>query len=109
MIKGVVLEVPADAVLVRTTPEFDEASVPPGLLRAHRVAVGVWGRLVVRSGSLGFGFDHDSGEGDGACDGESEWTIGAGSSQAIPPERLHHVTIDGPVQFVVEFYEPPVR
>ncbi|MCB0991196.1 MAG: DUF1971 domain-containing protein, partial [Acidimicrobiales bacterium] len=34
---------------VRTTDIFDNDTVPAGLLRAHRVADGVWGRLVVHS------------------------------------------------------------
>ena len=94
-----VIELPAGMTLVRTTSEFDEQSVPRGLLRSHRVATGVWGRLVVRSGSLTFGFDDET---------DSERVIDAGASQVIPSARVHHVAIDGPVRFVVEFYEPPV-
>ena len=30
---------------VRTTDVFDNTTVPAGLLRAHRVADGVWGRV----------------------------------------------------------------
>ncbi|MEZ5374866.1 MAG: DUF1971 domain-containing protein [Acidimicrobiales bacterium] len=33
--------------------------VPAGLLRAHRVADGVWGRLVVHSGTVSFVFDDE--------------------------------------------------
>ena len=94
-----VIELPAGVALVRTTAEFDERSVPRGLLRAHRVAAGVWGRLVVHGGSLTFGFDDEA---------DSERVVEAGTSQVIPPARTHHVTIVGPVRFVVEFYEPPL-
>jgi tellurite resistance-related uncharacterized protein len=80
--------------LVRTTSEFDEGSVPAGLLRAHRVASGVWGRLVVREGSLRFGFE----------DASDERVVTAGEHQLIPPDRPHHVAVHGPVRFVVEFY-----
>ena len=45
--------------LVRTTDVFDQDSVPAGLLRAHRVADGVWGRLVVHSGAVTFVFDDE--------------------------------------------------
>ena len=90
-------ELPPDLRLVRTTPVFDETSVPAGLLAAHRVADGVWGRLVVQAGSLAFVFEDDPG---GAQRGE------AGRHVIIPPGRAHHLELDGPVRFVVEFYRP---
>lgn len=89
------LELPAGLRSVRTTPEFDESSTPDGLRAAHRVAAGVWGRLVVRSGELGFVFDDLP---------DDERRVAAGEHQVIPPERPHHVVIDGPVRFVVEFH-----
>ena len=45
---------PPGLVHLRTTPEFDERSVPAGLLAAHRIAEGVWGLLRVRAGTLDF-------------------------------------------------------
>ena len=93
--RSVMIELPAGCELVRTTREFDEHTVPAGLLAAHRVAEGLWGRLVVRDGSVGFGFD----------DG-NERTVSVGESQVIPPGRLHHLSIDGAVRFVVEFHRP---
>lgn len=101
------IELPAGCELVRTTAEFDETTLPAGLLRAHRIAPGVWGRLVVRAGSIRFAFDDGpdpAGRGD--RDGAGR-RIGAGGAQVIPPERPHHVTVDGPVRFVVEFHRPP--
>lgn len=88
------IELPPDCELVRTTREFDERTVPAGLLAAHRVADGVWGRLVVREGSLRFGFDDEA----------EERPVGAGASQVIPPGRFHHLVLDGAVRFVVEFH-----
>ncbi len=82
--------------LDRTTDEFDERTVPTGLLRDHRVATGVWGRLVVRSGALRFGFGDDD-----------EFVVSAGASVVIPPDRVHHVAVDGPVRFAVEFHRAP--
>ncbi len=91
-------ELPTDVRLVRTTPEFDETSVPAGLLAAHRVADGVWGRLVVQSGSLTFVFEDDL---------EAAWRVEAGGHVVIPPGRAHHLELAGPVRFVVEFHRPP--
>lgn len=84
--------------LVRTTPEFDESTVPAGLLGEHRVAPGVWGRLIVHTGALGFGFE-----------GRPERVVPAGEHVAIPPDVTHHVRIVGPVRFVVEFHRPGDR
>ena len=81
--------------LVRTTPEFDEHTVPKGLLREHRVAPEVWGRLLIRSGSLRFVFEDRS---------DAPSLLGEGDRQVIPPDVPHHVELVGPVVFVVEFH-----
>jgi len=82
----------------RTTPRFDNDSVPAGLLATHRVADGVWGRLVVHSGSLVF---HAEAGAEGA---EAGWRVPAGGSVVIPPGRPHHLVLDVPVEFAVEFH-----
>ncbi len=80
---------------VRTTDVFDEATAPAGLRRAHRVAEGVWGRLVVHSGALRFGFDDEPGR---------MHLVGAGGTVVIPPGRFHHVELGEPVTFAIEFH-----
>jgi tellurite resistance-related uncharacterized protein len=89
------VDLPDEAEFVRVTPDYDEHSVPAGLLAAHRVADGVWGRLVVRDGSIVIVFEDDP---------EWRYSIAAGSSQVLPPGARHHVEIVGPVQFAVEFH-----
>lgn len=84
--------------LVRTTDVFDETTVPAGLRRAHRVADGVWGRLVVHTGSVVFVFDDDP---------DHPITVAAGEAVAIPPTRQHHVELTGPATFAVEFHRLP--
>jgi tellurite resistance-related uncharacterized protein len=90
---------PDDLELVRVTDEFDESTVPRGLHRAHRVARGVWGVLVVRDGSLRFVWE----------DGSGTRVLVAGERQVIPPETPHRVEVIGPVRFVVEFHRPAAR
>jgi tellurite resistance-related uncharacterized protein len=87
-------ELPAGLHLVRTTAELDETSVPPGLLATHRVATGVWGRIVVRSGSLHLVFEDEA----------SVTPLAAGDRAVLAPGRPHHVELVGPVRFVVEFH-----
>lgn len=88
-------QLPDGLVLQRTTPTFNEKSTPRGLRAAHTVADGVWGRLVVESGSIGFVFEDTP---------DDVRILAAGEQQIIPPARPHHVVIDGPVQFAVEFH-----
>lgn len=83
--------------LTRTTDVFDQDSVPAGLLRAHRVAAGVWGRLVVHEGSLRFRFEDDD---EALRVDPDEWVV-------IPPQRPHRVELSGPVRFAVEFHRRP--
>ena len=104
-------ELPAGLDHVRTTDVFDEHNHPAGLLRAHRIAKGVWGRLTVHTGALQFAFDDtddtdDTGE---AEDGTvpAARTVTAGATVAIPPTRPHHLVLDGPVTFSLEFYREP--
>ena len=91
-------QLPDDLEHVRTTDLFDDTTVPAGLLRAHRVAEGVWGNLVVRTGTVTFVFDDEP---------DRPITARAGDSVAIPPARRHHLELDGPVTFVVEFHRTP--
>ncbi len=91
-------QLPGDVVYVRTTNTFDNDTVPAGLLRAHQVADNVWGRLVVHSGTVGFVFEDAPDE---------PQVINAGGSIVIPPQRHHHVVLDGPATFAVEFFRRP--
>ena len=93
------IELPAGLEFVRTTDVLTHDRHPGGLLRAHRVADGVWARLVVESGSLGFVFEDAP---------DDVLTIAAGESQVIPPARLHHVVFDGDVSFRIEFHKETV-
>lgn len=92
-----VLVMPPGLTLTRTTPEFTESSVPPGLLRAHHVGAGVWGRVCVRAGELRFVFEDSPG---------TSHQLRAGDSLDIPPAVAHRVEPTDSVRFVVEFYGP---
>ena len=94
-------QLPAGLEHVRTTPVFDQDSAPAGLLATHRIATGVWGRLVVHSGSLTFRFE------DRPEDGR---LVTPHEPMVIPPDRPHRVEFDDdPVRFAIEFHRhrPP--
>lgn len=83
--------------LARTTPEFTAQTVPPKLLAAHRTAEGVWGHLVVRSGSVDFVFEDDP---------DHVHHVEPGSPMPIPPGRAHRLTPSDDAVFAVEFHRP---
>ena len=87
-------EMPDAVRLARTTATWDEHTVPAGLRRAHRVAPGTWGRVVVESGRLRFR---------ASTDPPIDRELAAGQTQAIPPEIRHEVEPVGAVRFFVQF------
>jgi len=90
-------EMPGGLVTVRTAGPFTADTLPSGLRRAHRVAAGTWGRLVVLEGSATITI---------ATDPAVERTLRAGQAQAIPPEVPHAVATARSVRLVVEFLRP---
>ena len=91
-------ELPEGLRHVRTTPEWDEHTVPPALRRAHRVSAGTWGRIAVHEGRLRFLADTAP---------VIDVVVGAGSVQAIPPGVEHEVRPVGPVRFSIDFLAVP--
>lgn len=86
---------PAGQRLVRTTPTFDEHTIPAALLAAHRTAPDVWGRLVIAEGSTGFVFDDIP---------DRPLRLHAGDTVGIAPQRSHRIVPHGHVRLTVEFY-----
>ena len=87
-------ELPDSFVAYKRTPEFDEATIPPGLRRDHSTRVGIWARIVVLDGRLRYCVE--------ALHRDFELT--RESNGIVVPEVLHHVEAIGPVRFYVEFY-----
>jgi len=88
-------EPPDGLRLVRSSPEWDEQSMPAGLGRAHRLATGTWGRIVVHEGRLRFAM---------SAEPPLEVEVGPGDTQAIPPDVPHEVRPLGAVRFQVELF-----
>lgn len=88
-------ERPRGLVLTGTAGPFSERSLPAGLRRSHQTPAAVWGLLRVTSGAVGFRLEVSP---------LLEVILTAGSSQPIPPEVRHNLTITGPVQVIVEFW-----
>ncbi len=88
-------ELPDDVAPYRTTPSFTQQTVPDGLQRGHITKAGVWGRIVVEEGELGF-----------TIDGQTI-TLSPGTDGIVPPEVEHDVSVTGPVRFHVVLHRVP--
>lgn len=85
---------PEGLVAYKRTPDFTEATVPAGLLKAHSTKAGVWAQIHVQQGQLRFR-DLETG---------MESLLAVGTHRLIFPQALHEVEPAGKMQFYVEFY-----
>jgi tellurite resistance-related uncharacterized protein len=88
-------ELPVATRLVRSSPDWNEATLPRGLRGAHRLGPGTWGRIVVKDGRLLFSMESEPRL-------QVELTDRTGA-QAIPPDIEHQVSPIGPVRFSIDF------
>lgn len=86
---------PTPATPYRSTPVFDEVSLPAGLRREHRTKAGAWGVIRVLEGRLRYQ----------VLDPSSEAILERGRPGLILPEQPHLVEPLGPIQMQVEFYD----
>lgn len=78
----------------KSTPEFDEQTLPDAIRNAHSTKDGVWGLLVVTEGKVRLVFHEPA----------REIVVSPGRPGIIPPQDVHHVETDGPMKMHVEFY-----
>jgi tellurite methyltransferase len=90
-------ELPDGLVVLRTSPAWDEHTVPAALRRDHRVATGTWGRLRVAAGTLRFV---------ARTDPLTDVIVDRDGEQNIPPDVEHHVEPRGPTRFAIDFLGP---
>ncbi len=88
-------EWPEGVEAYKVTPDFDQDSVPKGLLASHTTKKGTWGRLEVLAGSLELVFESP-------LDARLELTVG--DEAAIPPQLPHHLELHGAARFRVRFF-----
>lgn len=83
----------------RSTPVFDETSLPAALRADHRTKAGVWGLINVLEGELRLTFS----------DPPSSQVLTPGRPGVVLPEQTHFVTPLGTMRMRVDFYDaaPP--
>lgn len=86
---------PDKLILHKRTPDFDQDSVPAGILGRHTTAEGVWGKIKVTEGRLTYRILEP---------GIEEHILDIDHDGIVAPQAAHQVEISGPVKFYVEFY-----
>lgn len=89
-------ELPVNVTSYKKTPEFDESSIPKGLLKAHQTKEGVWGKIVVLEGKLEYKINEPTSE---------KVILDNNKYGVVEPTILHEVKAIGEVKFHVEFYK----
>jgi tellurite resistance-related uncharacterized protein len=79
----------------RSTPIFDEVTLPAALRREHRTKPGVWGAVRVLEGELRLSF----------IDPPGTVILSPGKPGLLLPDQPHFVETIGPVRMLVEFYD----
>lgn len=81
----------------RSTPVFDEATLPGALRSRHATKAGAWGMVRVLEGQLRLTY----------LDPPGEIVLDAGTPGPLPPGRPHFVEPLGPMRMQVHFYDRP--
>ena len=86
---------PESVEFYKSTPEFNETSVPIALKRDHSTAAGVWAKINVLEGELMYCISEGIPE-------MHKLTVGVDG--IIEPQVKHYVDVTVPVRFRVDFY-----
>lgn len=81
----------------KSTPIFDENSLPDKLRNAHNTKAGVWGIIRVLEGQVRYVIEET---------GEAT-ILTPDQPGLVQPEQFHHVEPLGPMKMQVEFYDHP--
>lgn len=79
----------------RSTPVFDQDTLPAALRARHATKAGVWGMIRVLEGELRLTW----------LEPESSMLVEPGKPGPILPEQPHFVTPRGPMKMQVDFYD----
>ncbi|MGB3166668.1 MAG: DUF1971 domain-containing protein [Alteraurantiacibacter sp.] len=79
----------------KSTPVFDENSLPAGLRKEHRTTAGVWGMIRVLDGRLRYR----------VLDPVSEAILDPDNPGLVRPDQPHLVEPIGTMRMQVEFYD----
>lgn len=85
---------PADARPLKSTPRYDESSLPGALLDRHQLKPGCWAVVHVHEGRVWF-VDLEQ---------DDERPLQSPASWTVPPGSAHKLRLEGPVVVHIDFY-----
>jgi len=88
-------QLPVDVIAYKRTPEFDQDSIPKGLLREHQTKSGVWGKITILQGKLLYTINEPETE---------QLMLSPEVYGVVEPTVLHQKAAVDNVRFYVEFY-----
>ncbi len=91
-------EVPDDLGPVRASATWDEQTLPPAMLEAHRLGAARWAVLRVLAGRIRFVVIGEAG---------ASHLLAAGATRGIPPGVPHRLEVLGPVRLTIDFFSVP--
>ena len=86
---------PDDCEAYRRLGPFTAATLPSGLLRAHALKPGCWGVLTIAAGHIDFVWEDAR---------DRPIRLRVGDDVVIPPERRHHIAVDGEFTLEIGLY-----
>lgn len=89
-------QLPVTVAPYKRTPEFDEHSIPSGLLKEHTTKENVWGKIVVLEGVLQYTINEPE---------QEVVVLDPHTYGVVEPTIRHEVKPLGKVRFYVEFYK----
>ena len=81
----------------RSTPVFDQDTLPAALRARHNTKAGVWGVIRVLEGELLLTY----------LEPASSRLLSPGTPGVVLPQQPHFVTPQGPMRMQVDFYDRP--
>ena len=88
---------PDDCEVYRRLGPFTATTLPSGLLRAHALKPGCWGVLTIAAGHIDFVWEDAR---------DRPIRLRVGDDVVIPPERRHHIAVDGEFTLEIGLYRP---
>lgn len=85
---------PACARVYKSTPIYDVASLPSGLLQSHRLKRGSWGKILVLEGRVRYVLEDE---------GSLTFALRPGVPGIVAPERPHHIEVDPDARIQIDF------
>lgn len=87
-------ELPENVNVYKRTPDFNQDTIPTGLLKAHTTKEGTWGKICVTKGKLLFTIETEP---------QESIKLTPEKFGVVEPQVPHHVKALGDVEFHVEF------